>query len=522
MDDEIKTETGMQVVAATIAAAETYDGTTTPAPDLQTELYRLCALPEPEYQRERLNAAKRLSVQVGFLDQERKRHRNAQSSAKKQGRELVLNNPERWHDPVNGADLLDEIASKIRTFVHLSPEQAVALALWCVATYLGEKSYFAPRLGITSPVKRCGKTTLLELVRALSSRAVSANSITAAAVARVVEAHSPTLIIDEADCFLQHNDDLRGILNAGHRRDAQVIKCVGDDNEARVFKVFCWAAIAAIGALPATITDRSINIRMERLKSGERHQRLTRKAIEECREICAKIRRFVEDNIDALTDANPELPGGLNDRAQDNWCTMMAVANAAGGNWPARAATAALHLSIDKDNQSDVDDVAILRDIRFIFEGSGEDRLSSENICRQLAANEEGPWREWSAGKPITPTQLARQLRPFGITPQTIRTGKETIKGYKSETFADIFERYIPSTEPEKDAKPSHRNIHQEPAKNQPGCAVTFPNTVTVQSAELSSENKQCDAVTPSDPKTSSLGVDQVTATGESGWRGRV
>jgi putative DNA primase/helicase len=522
MDDHFKSESGTQLVADTIAAAEPYDDTATPAPDLQAELERLSALPEPDYQRERLRAAKNLGVQVGFLDQQRKQRLKGHRGVNKQGSALVLDNPERWHEPVDGAALLDEIVYNIRIYVHLSHDQAVGVALWCVSTWTGDKSSFAPRLGITSPVKRCGKTTLLDLVAAFSSRSLKTSSATGAAVARVVEAQSPTLIIDEADSFLPNNEDLRGILNAGHRRDGQVIKCVGDDYEVRFFKVFCWAAIAAIGTLPATIADRSINLRMERAGPDSKPHRLTAKPIDECRKLGAKIRRFVEDNIDALTDANPTLPQGLNYRAQDNWCTMIAVANAAGGDWPARAARAALHLSADIGDRSEGDDVAILNELRSIFEYTGVERLSSEEACKGLAANEEGPWREWSGGKPITPAQLARQLKHFGITPQTIRIGKGTIKGYMRDAFANAFKRYLPPIAPPTGAEPSHRNIGQETAKNQHECAVTHPETVTGQGAGKSAENEQCYGVTPADPDTGGLSVDQVTATEETGWRGRI
>lgn len=61
---------------------------------------------------------------------------------------------------------------------------------------------------------------------------------------------------------------------------------------------------------------------------------------------------------------------------------------------------------------------------------------------------EERPWAEWKASKgasakPLTPTQLARLLKPFGIAPRgTIRIGAKTAKGYHRDQFAEAWRRY--------------------------------------------------------------------------------
>jgi hypothetical protein len=43
------------------------------------------------------------------------------------------------------------------------------------------------------------------------------------------------LLIDEADTFLRDNEELRGVLNQGHRKGGQVIRTAGDDYEPRIF-----------------------------------------------------------------------------------------------------------------------------------------------------------------------------------------------------------------------------------------------------------------------------------------------
>jgi hypothetical protein len=76
-----------------------------------------------------------------------------------------------------------------------------------------------------------------------------------AAIFRVVEMTKPTLLMDEADTFFHDNDELRGILNAGHRKGGCVLRCEGDDLEPRMFSTWAPAAIAAIGELPDTLVQ---------------------------------------------------------------------------------------------------------------------------------------------------------------------------------------------------------------------------------------------------------------------------
>jgi putative DNA primase/helicase len=73
------------------------------------------------------------------------------------------------------------------------------------------------------------------------------------------------LLLDEADTFVDGNEELRGILNSGHTGDqAYVIRCNPVTLEPERFSVWCPKSIALIGSLSGTLADRSIEIRMER------------------------------------------------------------------------------------------------------------------------------------------------------------------------------------------------------------------------------------------------------------------
>ena len=137
------------------------------------------------------------------------------------------------------AALLDEICATVRRFIVCEPKVAIAVALWIAFTWLIDRVDVAPLLVITAPEKRCGKSQLLSLVGFLSFRPLPASNISSAAVFRVVEAHAPTLLLDEADTFMKENEELRGVVNSGHtRQSAFVIRTVGDEHEPKRFSTW--------------------------------------------------------------------------------------------------------------------------------------------------------------------------------------------------------------------------------------------------------------------------------------------
>src|SRR5713101_9105097 len=86
---------------------------------------------------------------------------------------------------------------------------------------------------------------------------------------RVVDQHHPTLLLDEVDTYLPQAEDLRGLLNAGHKRGACAYRCEGDGKAVRAFNAFAPAALAGIGSLPATLRDRSVLIPLVQAEEGQ-------------------------------------------------------------------------------------------------------------------------------------------------------------------------------------------------------------------------------------------------------------
>src|SRR6476620_7983113 len=109
------------------------------------------------------------------------------------------------------ANLLDSLAQLLPRFVVLPKHAAETLALWIVHTYCFQFRDVSTYIGVESPEKRCGKTTLLGILSKLVHQPIIASNISPSAFFRVIEEMRPTLLIDEADTFLQGNDELRGI-----------------------------------------------------------------------------------------------------------------------------------------------------------------------------------------------------------------------------------------------------------------------------------------------------------------------
>ena len=421
-------------------------------------------------------------VRVSVLDKHLQRDHADDSRERGQGRPISFPDIDPWDTPVDGASLLDEIKAQVQRYVVLHEASAIAIALWAVHTYCFHVFEFSPRLAITSPEKRCGKTTLLGVVEALVSKPLSASNITAAAMFRTVEDCRPTLLIDEADTFLPDNEDLRGVLNSGHKCTGNIIRLVGDDHKPRQFSTFCPTAIAAIGSLPGTIEDRAIMVRLRRRLKHEPATPLRSNSMGHLRDLRRKIARWVDDNAGALASARPSMPTELNDRASDNWTALAAIASCAGREWLANAQAAALFLSneaVGDDQQSR--SVGLLKDILKVFDDRAvrgvarPDRISSTDMANALGLMVDRPWSTWSRGALIRPASVAKLLLPFGIRPNTIQlAGGQQPNGYKREQFDDAYNRYAaPSAPPPPPPPPAPPAPPPPPASARP---PNFPN----------------------------------------------
>jgi Protein of unknown function (DUF3631) len=353
--------------------------------------------------------------------------------------------------PVALGDLLAAVESFVRHYVVMTDEQAVAVALWTAHTWVYDAFEGVPYLSITSAEKRSGKTRLLDVIALLVARPWRAVTPTEAVVYRKIEADRPTLLLDEVDAVFgsgpaaaQH-EGLRALLNAGNRHGTRVPRCVGASFTLVEFNVFCPKVLAGIGSLPETVADRAVPIRMRRKAPGELEARFReREARTEAVPLAAALSAWGSDAVDTLAEARPDLPHELNDRAQDAWEPLLAVADLAGGTWPKRARRAAVVLADDEEAEAMSYGIRALADIRAAFEETGSEALFTADLIAKLAADEEAPWATYKGGG-LNPMGLAALLRPYDVKPELIRQGESVARGYRRADFEDVWPRYLPS-----------------------------------------------------------------------------
>jgi hypothetical protein len=274
-----------------------------------------------------------------------------------------------------------------------------------------------------------------------------------------------------------------------------VLRVLGEKNELREFGIFGAVAFARNGRLPDDLEQRSIIIEMQRRRSDEPLADLRDDRCEPLQQIARMCARWSEDVTGEIGGIDPDM-GTLINRDADNWRPLFAIADLCGEDWPERIRAAAAILT---PRESESTGPMLLADIKAVYDGKGADRLASADLCEALAAMEGRPWPEWRASKgaspkPITPNQLARLLKPFGIAPTgTIRVGNRTAKGYYLHQFAEAFERYLT---PEGVNQPSQRHNPTAAGTSDISEPSQADPDVTVEKCEKPLGPNGCDGVT--------------------------
>jgi hypothetical protein len=341
-------------------------------------------------------------------------------------------------------------ATLTRYVVFPCPEAADAATLYAGSTHAMPKLEFAARLVIKSPVRRCGKSRLLDVLAQLVRRPLLTSDISAAALVRSIDpADPPTLMLDEADATFgaalkgdEKAEHLRGIINAGFGRDRPYRRWDVTTRGVEDCPTFAMAVLAGIGPMPDTIEDRAVIIDLRRKSPAERVAKFrVRRDKPKVAKDGAKLAAALGPYADAVGDAEPGMPEGLNDRAEDVWEAMIAIADLAGGGWPGRARTAAVTLSGDGSAGDGTLGERLLADLRDVF-GSA-DSMHSESILDGLHKISEAPWSDWY-GRPLNARDLAKLLRPYGVRSLGVKLAGVTKKGYRREHLHDPWTRYLP------------------------------------------------------------------------------
>lgn len=360
----------------------------------------------------------------------------------------------------DGAQLLANLENFLGRFMAYPSQHAViAHVLWVAHTHLMECWESTPRIAFLSPEPGSGKTRALEITETLVPRPVEAINVTPAYLFRKVSDPKgrPTILFDEIDTLFgakaKEHEEIRGILNAGHRRGATAGRCIvrGKEVFTEELPAFCAVALAGLGNLPDTILSRSVIVRMRRRAPNERVEPYRRRLhAPEGHELRDRLAAWTVAIALDLKDVWPEMPPEITDRAADVWEALLAVADAAGGDWPKWARVAAVALVADSKAATPSLGVRLLADLREVF--GTHDSLTTETILKALVAMDEAPWSDLR-GKPLDSRHLANYLRPYGIRSKTIRVGTGTPKGYIRADMTDAWSRYL--GDPSKEAATS-------------------------------------------------------------------
>jgi len=354
-------------------------------------------------------------------------------------------------------DLLWEVLKPFMAFAN--KHQAFAIALWILHTFKFSDFDQSPILAVTSPEKRCGKSRLLELLALVVSRPwLVMSNATEAALFRKIQSEQPTVLLDEIDALFKGNADrsepIRALLNAGNREGVSVSRVVGKGAEmgVREFKIFCPKGIAAIGNLPDTIADRAIPIRLQRKLPHETVLKLRRKQRAEIKKRFGARLAAWSKQVD-FRGVEPEVPESLSDREADNWESLIAIADHAGGEWPEMAREAALALHTVDPRESDK--VRVLVDLARVALPRLTDRetVLTRELVEWLVSEEESRWRSLRNGKPLGAQYLGSLLGEFELKSKAIRLTSEqkerygtgALKGLEVAALRDVIARYVPA-----------------------------------------------------------------------------
>jgi hypothetical protein len=353
---------------------------------------------------------------------------------------------------IDGAALLDSVHAFLGRFVAYPDEHAhVAHTLWIPHTHMMDAWESTPRIAFLSPEPGSGKTRAIEITETLVPRPVESVNATPAYLFRKVSDPdgAPTLLYDEIDTLFgpkaKDNEEIRGMLNAGHRRGAMAGRCVvrGKLIETEELPAYCAVAIAGLGALPDTLLSRCVVIPMRRRAPGESVEPYRRRLhAPDGNALRDQLAAWAASIADKIADVLPDMPAGVQDRYADMWEPLLAVADMAGGDWPARSRVAAVALVALAKRSTPSLGVRLLSDLRQVF--GDHEAMATEAILADLVKMDEAPWGDLK-GKPIDSRRLANLLRPYGVTSKNVRIGDRAPKGYTREDLFDSWNRYLPN-----------------------------------------------------------------------------
>jgi hypothetical protein len=406
----------------------------------------------------------------------------------------------------SGSVLLDDLEKYYRKYIRVAADEYTVLAAWVLHCHAFKAFSRTPYVHVSSATNGCGKTQLLEITEVIVPDGLLVSSTTSAVLARAIDAFHPVLLMDELDQLMAGDKDLLAAvlatINSGYKKSGYRLvlePAKGGGWTPRRLSTFSPKMLSGISSLPAVTLSRCIPITMERMLPDDRVAEIDEFILEpEAAALFTRARKWTEKNGKQLREARPDAPSGLGHRQREVARPLFAIGDVAGGTWPERIRSAVARLFAARDAAPSNDiKIELLLDIKQAF---GEDKksMSSKDLVAGLVAMEDRPWSAWGrASKPITPNQLARQLRDFKVHPHPVRDDKEVFKGYERDDFEAIWDRYLPPSDTQTVTR-LHPNVHAGPDDFR---TVTPTPDVTVRKTEIPNVHADCNRVTVRAPE---------------------
>jgi DNA polymerase I-like protein with 3'-5' exonuclease and polymerase domains len=379
---------------------------------------------------------------------------------------------EPWAEPVDGHDLAEQLCTVFKRYLVLDDGAIRTLVLWVFGSYLANCFQKFPILRVLSPVKRCGKSTLLDCLELLVCKPLVTASISAPSLYRLIEKFHPTMLMDEADSFAKDDEDIRNICNGGYEKGRPAIRVNKETMEPEIFDTFGPKVLASIGELHPTIEDRSLFVRMERKPRGKDVEMLCDDPKLPFLELRRKLVRWANDHAVRIESTRVSRPLHLDSRAWDKWRPMYAIVSyfKDGSKWSYYAGNISGKMTREYDEEDSVGAEILLR-LRGMFRrrlrqleaeykrtgmdwekrGAEDDKwsrfLPTTDILAEFNADEEAPWADWKKGdkEGLTAEKLSKQLKLFKIKSVQLQYNEKRHRGYLLDAALEkVFAAYLP------------------------------------------------------------------------------
>ena len=350
------------------------------------------------------------------------------------------------HSSNNIAKTVEFIVEELRRHIVFENDtHAVTISLWITGTYLMDNWGLYPKLYINSPERECGKTSLLCMIEAFACNARMAASITPSAFYRIIQSEGPTLLIDEADRTLRGNEELNGIINAGHTRRT-AIKILSEptpDGKWKSVEMSLWApqVFAGIGTQADTLLSRSIKISMRRKMVSEKVAAAPLDYFEQQEDVRKSIKSWANQEGKSAAALDVSIPGIASDRVLDNWKPFFQIAASLRDDWPGRVLAAFNELEVNNKESNPMSEGAeLLTDIQLLVESHKSTEIPAAELLSYLVMKQDSEWFQHNRGKPITQKWLSKMLQGYGVYTERRRHANV----YEVEKLREAFARYLP------------------------------------------------------------------------------